>query len=247
MTKEEIVDRFVELGVKPSKYTIKSVLGYSAQTLVRRGFSMGEIICGYLERTRVPKGCLHCNKEILDKKNTYCSRSCAAKVNNKKHPKRTKGTEKEPRRLFTRLLKKAAKEKSTSKGQCLNCENDLIENQTKYCSLSCQHDFKYSVFIRAWLSGEITAHSKVPAPIRRYLFDKYNHSCSRCYWSEVNPVSGKVPLEIEHIDGNSENNSPDNLTLLCPNCHSLTATYKSLNRGKGRHSRMQRYREGKSY
>lgn len=43
-----------------------------------------------------------------------------------------------------------------------------------------------------------------------------------------------IPLEIDHIDGNSENNSEENLRLICPNCHSLTATYKGANRGKGR-------------
>lgn len=49
--------------------------------------------------------------------------------------------------------------------------------------------------------------------------------------------SGKIPLEIEHIDGNYLNNSESNLILLCPNCHSLTATYKGANRGNGRKAR----------
>ena len=68
-----------------------------------------------------------------------------------------------------------------------------------------------------------------------------------CGWCRVHPVTGKVPIELEHIDGNSLNNSPDNVKLLCPNCHSLTSTYKALNMGKGRHSRRQRYQEGKSH
>ena len=51
---------------------------------------------------------------------------------------------------------------------------------------------------------------------------------------------------LEHIDGNSENNSLDNLKLLCPNCHSLTPTYKNLNKGNGRFKRMERYNKGKS-
>lgn len=41
-------------------------------------------------------------------------------------------------------------------------------------------------------------------------------------------------MELEHIDGNSENNDLSNLTLLCPNCHSLTSTYKGRNIGNGR-------------
>lgn len=68
-----------------------------------------------------------------------------------------------------------------------------------------------------------------------------------CGWCEVNPISGKVPIELEHIDGDSNNNSLENLKLLCPNHHSLTPTYKYLNKGKGRHSRRERYNKGKSY
>jgi predicted HNH restriction endonuclease len=39
---------------------------------------------------------------------------------------------------------------------------------------------------------------------------------------------------VEHIDGNYENDREKNLTLLCPNCHSLTPTFRALNRGNGR-------------
>ena len=46
-----------------------------------------------------------------------------------------------------------------------------------------------------------------------------------------------MPLEVEHIDGNYLNNSEENLDLICPNCHSLTATYKGANKGKGRKER----------
>ena len=49
------------------------------------------------------------------------------------------------------------------------------------------------------------------------------------------------------VDGNYTNNKEENLTLLCPNCHSLTKTYKGANKGNGRHNRMKRYYDGKSY
>ena len=32
------------------------------------------------------------------------------------------------------------------------------------------------------------------------------------------------------------NNAPENLEILCPNCHSLTGNYKHLNIGNGRES-----------
>ncbi|MEV7613482.1 HNH endonuclease signature motif containing protein [Streptomyces sp. NPDC089799] len=41
-----------------------------------------------------------------------------------------------------------------------------------------------------------------------------------------------LPLEVDHLDGDWRNNLPENLRLLCPNCHSTTETYRG--RGKGR-------------
>jgi hypothetical protein len=55
----------------------------------------------------------------------------------------------------------------------------------------------------------------------------------KCGWGEVNKFTNKVPIEIEHKDGNCENNRLDNLELLCPNCHSLTSTYKGANKSEG--------------
>lgn len=80
-----------------------------------------------------------------------------------------------------------------------------------------------------------------------YLIKKFGEKCMDCGWSEKNRVTGKCPIELEHIDGDSENNNLDNLKLLCPNCHSLTPTYKALNKGRGRYKRRERYKEGKSY
>jgi hypothetical protein len=39
-----------------------------------------------------------------------------------------------------------------------------------------------------------------------------------------------IPLELDHIDGDSSNNSLANLRLLCPNCHAKTPTYRAKNR-----------------
>lgn len=134
--------------------------------------------------------------------------------------------------------------------ECVCCKTALTNKQSKYCSQTCKAKKEYGTFIEQWLSGADIKTSKgttVSTRIRTYLFSLYNSKCAKCGWGEINPVTGKSPLEVEHIDGNSENNSPLNLTLLCPNCHSLTPTYKFLNKGNGRHSRMEKYREGKSY
>lgn len=96
---------------------------------------------------------------------------------------------------------------------------------------------RYENYIKRWklgLESGMRGKTSLSNHIRRYMLDKYNNSCSRCGWCEVNPYTNKIPLEIEHIDGNFQNNVESNLIVLCPNCHSLTGTYRALNKGKGR-------------
>jgi hypothetical protein len=47
--------------------------------------------------------------------------------------------------------------------------------------------------------------------IRNYLLKKVNYQCELCGWNKINPITGKVPLEIHHIDGDYQNNRPENL------------------------------------
>jgi hypothetical protein len=123
---------------------------------------------------------------------------------------------------------------------CKNCGNELKKRQKIYCNTHCQKEVQYKRYIERWKQGLETGLSgkyQISEHIRRYLKDKYGNKCSKCGWYGVNPVTNKVPLEIEHIDGNYLNNNEDNLDLLCPNCHSLTPTYRALNKGNGRKDR----------
>ena len=56
-----------------------------------------------------------------------------------------------------------------------------------------------------------------------------------------------MPLVLDHMNGNPEDNHLTNLRLLCCNCDAQTATYKGKNKGNGRHARRERYRAGKSF
>jgi RNase P subunit RPR2 len=49
------------------------------------------------------------------------------------------------------------------------------------------------------------------------------HRCEIC--NNVEWMGKKVPLELDHIDGNHFNNEFSNLRVLCPNCHAQTDTY----------------------
>lgn len=69
--------------------------------------------------------------------------------------------------------------------------------------------------------------------IKKYMLMKHDYKCSICKWNQINKYTNTLPLELEHIDGDSTNNKESNLTILCPNCHSLTSTSKGANKGKG--------------
>jgi 5-methylcytosine-specific restriction endonuclease McrA len=52
--------------------------------------------------------------------------------------------------------------------------------------------------------------------------------CELCGWAEVS-ADGRLPLELDHINGNRHDNRLENLRILCPNCHSLQPTHRGRN------------------
>jgi 5-methylcytosine-specific restriction endonuclease McrA len=105
---------------------------------------------------------------------------------------------------------------------CLHC-NTTIETleskQRKYCSNSCQRDHTVSEAIK---SGTYTRANAIT------WYKKNNtYACTECGISEWNKKP--ITLQIDHIDGNNNNNLIENLRYLCPNCHTQTPTWGSKN------------------
>jgi hypothetical protein len=53
------------------------------------------------------------------------------------------------------------------------------------------------------------------------IFDKKCYKCGITEW-----LNQPAPLELEHINGDKFDNRKENLTILCPNCHAFTPTYR---------------------
>jgi len=61
--------------------------------------------------------------------------------------------------------------------------------------------------------------------LKEGIFERKCYCCNRTEW-----MGKPIPIEIEHKDGDRYNNRIENLTLLCPNCHSFTLTYRGKNK-----------------
>lgn len=89
------------------------------------------------------------------------------------------------------------------------CENEFLEKSNKqYCSRQCKSNARH---IR---SPEIKARKRLKK--RPYTQYKKNH-CEYCNFIPIH----ECQLDVDHIDGNHENNDINNLQTLCANCHRL--------------------------
>ncbi len=117
--------------------------------------------------------------------------------------------------------------------KCICCGNKLKRNARFFCGLKCMRDYEYLIFINRWqlgLESGTIGKCRLSNRIKRFLKEKWKNSCQKCGWSIIHPTTGTVPLEVHHVDGNYLNNKEDNLELLCPNCHTLTPNFRSLNK-----------------
>ncbi len=64
--------------------------------------------------------------------------------------------------------------------------------------------------------------------IRKRVILEQSYKCEKCNLSEW--LGKPLTLELEHIDGNHQNNTRNNLIAICPNCHSLTDTWRGRNK-----------------
>lgn len=110
------------------------------------------------------------------------------------------------------------------KKQCLNCKSNLSSNRNKYCNSDCYLEHSFTKTLEKFYKGEVLWNST----IRKILIFLKGEKCTLC--PQSNNWNGlPLTLEVDHIDGNSDNCLPKNVRLLCPNCHSQTSTSNGKN------------------
>lgn len=171
-----------------------------------------------------PRHCAFCYERLPYEKrhNKFCDQHCAASHNNR-------GVTRKPR---------------TRAEICPSCGQIKENRVNKYCK-ACADSHIYNSIAARTLAEVRTDRSR-----KLILLRERGHHCEVCLLSEWR--GQPIPLDLDHIDGNPDNNDASNLRLLCPNCHAQTETYKGKGTRAGRYSRRKltrrrRYANGESY
>ena len=156
--------------------------------------------------------CLHCDTEFSskDKRKKFCKHSCSASYHNQKR----KGQH------ISKLWH-----------TCKGCNKEIY--RADYCYDNC----KLLHQIQSWLIGELDGCWKYThaSYVRAYLNTRSNNKCEMPDCGECRTrTDGSSILQVDHIDGNWRNNTPNNVRLICPTCHALTDNYGARNMGNGR-------------
>lgn len=192
--------------------------------------------------------CANCGKETKNPK--FCSLSCSAKLQDRTPFIKDKSRvclacgapfnyKRDPQQKFCSRscsAKLSNEGRGRPIGECLACQRKTSSSQRIFCSRKCAASHKTAKIIDKWFADPNTGTCQqgLIRPIKTYLITLAENKCSLCGWNKINPSTGRCPIEIDHIDGNCYNNAPENLRVICPNCHSLTPTYRALNRASSR-------------
>lgn len=155
------------------------------------------------------KQCEYCHSEFKAIRATrrFCSHSCSASFTN-----------------LTRTIQRNERWDANKK-VCIVCNK--LHTGRIYCSMKCKRQHMLTLFNEGKIISRIV--------LRKYLILYRGEGCGICKISQWK--NQPLLLEVDHIDGNASNNLPSNLQLICPNCHSITPSWKGRNKGKGRKSR----------
>lgn len=170
--------------------------------------------------TKITTKCLNCKVDVVGyaKDNRkFCNSACAAVYNNTKYPKRSSTQSRIPTT------------NSTYKGTiCKHCETHISGRKRSYCNIECRSTAR-AVTASVLRDNKFKDGTLSGSSLRKVVFKLLPHNCDIC--KEHMWMGRHITLEVDHINGNSADNTMENLRLLCPNCHAQTPTYKAKNKG----------------
>lgn len=91
---------------------------------------------------------------------------------------------------------------------------------------------KYHTRVRPQLETLLVLNSSVQSyKLKKRLFEEgiKKPECELCGWAKVSE-DRRIPVELDHINGDHSDNRIENLRILCPNCHSLQPTHRGKNK-----------------
>lgn len=133
---------------------------------------------------------------------------------------------------------KANKEFRDEKVKCINCNkeyNPRYSSKGKYCSNKCQGEHTSRTKYEEYLKDQTPYYGKMNTRwLKKYILEEQGRKCKIC--GNCTSWNGRdLILILDHINGNANDNSRENLRLICPNCDSQLDTYKSKNKNGARH------------
>lgn len=150
------------------------------------------------------KNCLQCNaefktfaKEINRGFGKFCSQKCSSKYH---------AINKQPK---------------ANNCKCAMCETEFYKSKSKiaasksglmFCTRECKDKAQRIGGIKEIQPSHYNASN--PTDYRSLAFKYYNAECSKCGYNEHIEI-----LEVHHKNRDRNDNSKDNLEILCPNCH----------------------------
>ena len=155
----------------------------------------------------VEKECLYCKNTFLIKRKkdkNFCNRSCSTTFNNIK-------------RYYSSIEEykenKKARERYIFTGETTNFS---VSEKLKIIAHEklLKEDFSTLSFER----------------LRQRVILEQDNKCGRSECGLNEWFGKKISLELDHVDGNNKNNERVNLIALCPNCHSITSTWRGRNK-----------------
>jgi hypothetical protein len=161
-----------------------------------------------------PSFCQFCGEKIQinekrfpsdAKRMKFCSRSCSAKKNNSKYPKRERDE-------FKTVCVVCGKNKSYGAKKCQSCKRKQSLDRVWKCKIS-----KY------YMNGASrTKYSSISKWANVYMndFDSRDKKCQVCGYNKIVQVAHKKPIsDFSPDDLMGDVNSSSNLMWLCPNHH----------------------------